>query len=77
METEFPLSHNNTFTVTPHATRPFQRPSADFAQCYSENLGNFLGRLAFAWASTFLYVSKTLIGIFGYCVLRIFPEDMH
>jgi hypothetical protein len=67
----------NTSTVTPNVTHPFQRPSLDFSERYSENFGNFLGRLTFSWASTFLYVCKTLVGVYGYCVLRIFPEERH
>ncbi len=39
---------------------PFQRPSADYLQPHSGNYGNFLRRLMFALASTFLCDSALL-----------------
>ncbi len=41
----------NRFTVTPQFLTPssFPRPSADYSQRYSDDFGNFLKRLAFAY----------------------------
>ncbi len=46
-----PLSHINRFTDTPWA---------DYSKPHSDNFGNFLRRLAFALASTFLYGWKDI-----------------
>ncbi len=42
---------------------PIQLPSADYSQFHCDNFGNFLRRLAFALASTFLYALLSL-GVF-------------
>ncbi len=54
-----PLCHTSTDSLLLATnSQSFQRPSADYSQPHTVNFGNVLRRLAFALASTFLYVAK-------------------
>jgi hypothetical protein len=50
---------------------PFQRLSADYSQPHSDNFGNFLRRLVFTLASTFLYEYHPL-----YVVIQLFLSSV-